>query len=264
MLCLMFECNRRGYLQHGTGKPFSHEQIARMVGCSVDELVGLLQELDDCGVFSRTEQGAIYSRRMAREEVDREGNSQRQRRYRNRKSGSSPPRNGESNGHVTPLSHASSSSSSSSSSTSKGLSSEGSTLPGPELDLPPRLSNPQHQQRAKSSAPEQRGTRLNEDFELKPDMKEWASLHTPHVDLEAALEEFIDYWRALPGTRGYKLDWVATWRNRMRELEAQSQRYGRNGNGASNRSKSTQSLEATRSYIARKEAEVANGNRKGN
>ena len=72
MLCLMFESVRRGYLQHATGKPVSPEQLARMTGCSAEEVSRLLQELEDSGVFSRTEHGVIYSRRMARDEGKRE------------------------------------------------------------------------------------------------------------------------------------------------------------------------------------------------
>ncbi len=68
MLCLMHECDRRGYLQHVTGKPVTAEQLARMTGCSTDELSQLLQELEDSGVFSRTEHGVLYSRRLVRDE----------------------------------------------------------------------------------------------------------------------------------------------------------------------------------------------------
>lgn len=35
-------------------------------------------------------------------------------------------------------------------------------------------------------------------------------------DLTAAHREFCDYWVGVPGQRGVKLDWEATWRNSMR------------------------------------------------
>ena len=72
MLCLMHESDRRGYLQHATGKPVTAEQLARMTGCSTDEVSRLLQELKDSGVFSCTEHGTIYSRRIVRDEAKRE------------------------------------------------------------------------------------------------------------------------------------------------------------------------------------------------
>lgn len=68
MLCLMHESPRRGYLQHANGKPVTAEQLARMTGCSTDEVSRLLQELENAGVFSCTEHGVIYSRRMIRDE----------------------------------------------------------------------------------------------------------------------------------------------------------------------------------------------------
>jgi hypothetical protein len=71
MLCLLFESGRRGYLQHVTGKPVSDEQLARMTGGSSEQVSRLLQELEDSGVFSRTEHGMIYSRRMIRDERKR-------------------------------------------------------------------------------------------------------------------------------------------------------------------------------------------------
>ena len=72
LLCLMHESPRRGYLQHATGKPVTAEQIARMTGCSTDEVSRLLQELEYSGVFSCTEHGVIYSRRIVRDESIRE------------------------------------------------------------------------------------------------------------------------------------------------------------------------------------------------
>lgn len=39
--------------------------------------------------------------------------------------------------------------------------------------------------------------------------------------------EFVDYWCALPGSRGTKLDWLATWRNRLRQIVSKGQKNGR-------------------------------------
>lgn len=68
MLCLMFESPRRGFLQQANGTPLSNSQIARMTGCDSDEAAHLLQELENAGVFSRTEHGVIFSRRIVRDE----------------------------------------------------------------------------------------------------------------------------------------------------------------------------------------------------
>lgn len=67
MLCLMFESERRGYLQVN-GKAPSKEQLSRMVCCSIGEITPLLLELKDADVYSCTRDGIIYSRRMVRDE----------------------------------------------------------------------------------------------------------------------------------------------------------------------------------------------------
>lgn len=64
-----------------------------------------------------------------------------------------------------------------------------------------------------------RGTRLPNDFTVSTEMKKWAREKTPHVNVPVATERFVDYWRATPGARGRKLDWVATWRNWLRREE---------------------------------------------
>jgi len=71
MLCLMFESDRKGYLTVN-GNPPSLEQLARMTGGTTEEVSRALSELEASGVFSRTEHGMIYSRRMVRDEHKRE------------------------------------------------------------------------------------------------------------------------------------------------------------------------------------------------
>jgi DnaT-like ssDNA binding protein len=48
--------------------------------------------------------------------------------------------------------------------------------------------------------------------------------------IDEAVAEFRDYWRGVPGQRGRKLDWDATFRNRLRET-ASKQRGNAHGNG---------------------------------
>jgi hypothetical protein len=61
-----------------------------------------------------------------------------------------------------------------------------------------------------------RGTRLAVT-ELPDDWRAFAVGHGV-ADPAAAFAEFRDYWIAVPGQRGTKLDWAATWRNRIRNL----------------------------------------------
>lgn len=72
MLSLMHLSPRRGYLLAASGLPISPEQLARLTGCSADEVNRLLGELHTSGVYSSSADGLIFSRRMVREESRRE------------------------------------------------------------------------------------------------------------------------------------------------------------------------------------------------
>jgi hypothetical protein len=72
-----------------------------------------------------------------------------------------------------------------------------------------------------------KGTRLPDDFAVTPRMAEWARTNAPtcgRTDHDA----FTDYWRSVPGAKGRKVDWEATWRNWMRR---EHERRARPGNG---------------------------------
>lgn len=72
--------------------------------------------------------------------------------------------------------------------------------------------------------PASRGTRVPPNFVITDDMRHWASKETPLVDLDAKLGAWIDYWTAVPGEKGVKLDWVSTWRNGMRKQQEFAER----------------------------------------
>lgn len=67
-LCLrMWECEERGILAIGN-KPWSDRQIAALVAGPEDETLACLDVLLRAGVASRNKNGAIFSRRMVRDE----------------------------------------------------------------------------------------------------------------------------------------------------------------------------------------------------
>jgi hypothetical protein len=66
MLCLMFESERRGYLQIN-GKAPSLDQLARMVNSSSEVVAQLLSELRNAAVFSESAHNIIFSRRMVKD-----------------------------------------------------------------------------------------------------------------------------------------------------------------------------------------------------
>jgi hypothetical protein len=75
--------------------------------------------------------------------------------------------------------------------------------------------NPKSKEEAQHS---RRGTRLPEGWQPSELLRAWASKEHPGVDVPRALDEFRDYWEALPGSRACKLDWEKTFKNRIRDL----------------------------------------------
>jgi hypothetical protein len=68
------------------------------------------------------------------------------------------------------------------------------------------------------------GTRLPDDFTVTSEMKAWAQTNVPQLAGAGETDKFVDYWRSIPGAKGRKTDWVATWRNWMRKAaESQAQ-----------------------------------------
>lgn len=68
MLALMHECEPYGHLRIGGSPVTDTTQVARLVGESPDVVATLLAELEQFAVFSRLDDGTIYSRRMVRDE----------------------------------------------------------------------------------------------------------------------------------------------------------------------------------------------------
>lgn len=71
IMCIAHECDEYGKLKQN-GRAFSHKTLAKLVGLSPQTTLKLLKELEENGVFSRDEDGAIYSRRMVKDEALRQ------------------------------------------------------------------------------------------------------------------------------------------------------------------------------------------------
>jgi len=70
---------------------------------------------------------------------------------------------------------------------------------------------------SKKSAAVHRESRLPDDFE--PDAQAWRLAEELRYDMREsrqAFDNFLDYWRSVPGAKGRKLDWQATFRNWLR------------------------------------------------
>jgi uncharacterized protein YdaU (DUF1376 family) len=65
-----------------------------------------------------------------------------------------------------------------------------------------------------------RGSRLPSDWQPSEILKAWACKERPDLDLAVVIPKFRDYWSAVPGSKGVKLDWEATFRNFIRSERA--------------------------------------------
>ncbi|MFM0439265.1 GIY-YIG nuclease family protein [Paraburkholderia strydomiana] len=71
MLCLMHQGSPYGHLKVNS-KAINEIQLARLVGANSDEVSAWMRELSDAGVYSTSEDGVIFSRRMVKDENLRE------------------------------------------------------------------------------------------------------------------------------------------------------------------------------------------------
>lgn len=105
------------------------------------------------------------------------------------------------------------------------------TVPKPFLNQEQEQKQEQEQEQKKEQRPPAaRATRLQ--IETLPD--EWRAFcrqERTDLDPERTFAKFSDYWKAKPGRQGVKLDWMATWRNWVRD---ERRANGANGNGKFN------------------------------
>ncbi len=89
----------------------------------------------------------------------------------------------------------------------------------------PFLNQEQEQEQKDIGAPSAkspRATALPKDWELPGDWRDWAAEKRPDLDLETVADTFRDYWVAKAGKDGRKADWLATWRNWVRNQRSGS------------------------------------------
>jgi hypothetical protein len=68
MLCIMSESPRRGVLCHVSGTPINEDELSRMIGVDKVNLLSNLRAMERVSLFSREGSGAIFCRRMLRDE----------------------------------------------------------------------------------------------------------------------------------------------------------------------------------------------------
>lgn len=87
-----------------------------------------------------------------------------------------------------------------------------------ESEAEQRQSRPEQKDHSDAAKPvaDKRGTRLTDDWQLTDELRGFAS--DLGLDPDGLRDEFVDYWTSVPGSKGLKLDWSKTFKNRCREL----------------------------------------------
>ncbi|GBR56455.1 hypothetical protein [Gluconobacter sphaericus] len=211
MLCLMADADPVGHLLVNGRSP-NMRQLSAVLGCSEREATKLVAELEENGVFSRTDNGTIFSRRMVRDKAISDEAAA------NGKKGGNPNITGKAKRKV------------------KGEDAEGLT-PSLKANATPPLKHQETEAEADTerknslreleSAPadappapapksekSKRASRLPADWQPSLEMAEFA--RSNGVDPERTGAVFRDYWLGVPDPKGRKTDWNATWRNWVR------------------------------------------------
>lgn len=214
ILCDMAEA--RTYFVKGTP-----EDLANSLGITVEEFeifVADLKRTDTGDVRRSNGNVTLVSRRRKREFKSLESTRLRVARHRDKH---------DSNGSVTPVKRDRVRNKSKSKNKRSSILSSAETL-NSEVNF---VEPPQE----KPAAPTKRktGTRLPEPFNLTKPMREWSDAETPTVDVIAETKKFVDHFRQKTGKDASSLDWVARWRNWMRNAR---DGYGarKNGTGSKN------------------------------
>lgn len=71
------------------------------------------------------------------------------------------------------------------------------------------------------------------NFQISDDMRAWAVKETPSVRIDSELEEFVTFWRdiATKNNKRTMRGWNATWKKRMRDLQAEASKSNGRTNG---------------------------------
>lgn len=70
--------------------------------------------------------------------------------------------------------------------------------------------------KGKEGVERSRGSRLPPAWQPSEILKAWAVKERPDLDIVTTIAKFVDHWGSVPGSKGLKLDWEATFRNWVR------------------------------------------------
>lgn len=192
MLGLMHEAEPYGHLIVAGISPDAR-QLAVLLGDPEGVIKKLLRELETAGVFDRSADGTIVSRRMVRDNI-----KSRERSERGKAGGNpaligkdKPPDN-------------------------ETVKREDNHQDKPQI--PDTIIHSSERESPQKRAQARKATRWKADQAIPPEwlaeaqeLRKTNNLHP--IDLRLEAQQFANFWAAKAGADGAKLDWRATWRN---------------------------------------------------
>lgn len=185
------------------------DQLARMTGGSAREIDRLFAELETAGVFSRTDDGVIYSRRMVRDKAKYDADRD------NGKGGGNPNlRNQDKASDKRGVNPQDKAQSQSPEPLPKKNNKSESRESAPQAAAPPSVPETTI---AKPPKPA-RGTRWSSEMGVSEDWLVDAEMSRtehalPAIDLRLEAAKFKNYWASKSGGSATKVDWKLTWMN---------------------------------------------------
>jgi hypothetical protein len=197
------------------------DQLRRLLGCLPEEITRCASELKSNGAAEvRFGNGeiSIKSRRLEKELKAREANRLYQDRHRKKEQGKTDVR-------------------------------QQSKSKSKEIEI--REEKREEKGTAKQDKPDPK-IYLPSDFQITEEMRAWAALTVPRVDIDSELEEFVTFWRDI-ATKNHKRTmrgWKATWQKRMKEIRVTGGMNGTNrSNNGTGKPTNADRIEQTRSVI---------------
>jgi len=80
-----------------------------------------------------------------------------------------------------------------------------------------KMRSREEKRREEKKSIEPRGSRLAEDWHPSEEDTAFCKTERPDLRPSEVAKRFYDYWTGVPGAKGRKLDWSATWRNWVRD-----------------------------------------------
>lgn len=81
-------------------------------------------------------------------------------------------------------------------------------------------------------SPRARGSEIPEEFTVTDEMRQWATVNCPDVELDINTQRFVNHFKSATGRYALKRDWNRTWQNWLLKEQLSVPQWARNRGGA--------------------------------